>query len=71
VTRYTVAVGPRLPGRQDCIVALIADTKEASVFRRASDDQDVLRIAAEVGVRANRIQWDTGFWDGGEVDPAR
>jgi hypothetical protein len=58
-----------MPGRQDCIVALIAETREASVFRRACDDQDVLRIAAEVGVRANRIQWDTGFWDGSEVDP--
>jgi hypothetical protein len=63
VTHYTVAVGPRRPGRQDRVVAIIGQTKDSSVFRWASDEEAVLRIAAEVGVSAEKIQWDAGVFD--------
>lgn len=58
VAHYTVAVGPLRAGRQDRIVALIGETKDCSVFRWAGDEETVLRIAAEVGVRPDKIQWD-------------
>lgn len=58
VADYTVAVGPLRPGRQDRIVAIIGETKDSSVFRWAGDEETVLRIAAEVGVRPDKIQWN-------------
>ncbi len=60
VADYTVAVGPLRPGRQDRIVAIIGETKDSSVFRWAGDEETVLRIAAEVGVGRDQIQWHPG-----------
>jgi hypothetical protein len=58
VTQYTVAVGPTRPGRHR-IVSTIDDTKNDSVFRRVTDNEDVLRIAAEAGVSREEIGGDT------------
>ena len=63
VADYTVAVGPLRPGRQDRIVAIIGATKDSSVFRWAGDEETVLRIAAEVGVGPDKIQWYPGALD--------
>lgn len=57
---YTIAVGPKRPGRDDRIVAIIGPTKSESVFRWATNDQDVSRLATEVGVSPDAILWDTG-----------
>jgi hypothetical protein len=57
VTHYTVAVGPGKPGRHR---AVIAAREDDSVFRLATDEEDVLRIAAEVGVSAAQTLWNTG-----------
>lgn len=63
VAHYTVAVGPLRPGRHDRIVAIIGETKDSSVFRWAGDEETVLRIAAEVGVGPDKIQWHPGGLD--------
>jgi hypothetical protein len=63
VTHYTVAVGPPRPGRQDRIVAVIGETLDSSVFRWAGDEETVFRIAAEVGVRRDKIQWEISAFD--------
>jgi hypothetical protein len=57
---YTIAVGPKRPGRDDRIVAIIGQTKGESVFRWAVNDQDVSRLATEVGVSPDTILWDRG-----------
>jgi hypothetical protein len=64
VAHYTVAVGPRRPGRHDRIVAIIGETKDSSVFRWAGDEETVLRIAAEVGVDPDQIRWNSDTLDG-------
>jgi hypothetical protein len=58
VTHYTVAVGPTRPGRHR-IVTAIDETKNDSVFRRVTSNEDVLRIAAEAGVSGEEIGGDT------------
>jgi hypothetical protein len=58
VTHYTVAAGSSRPGRHR-IVAVIGETTDDIVFRCATDDEDALRIAAEVGVRPDEIRCDT------------
>lgn len=58
MTHYTVAVGPTTPGRHR-IATAIAETKDDSVFRRVTDDEDVFRIAAEAGVSREEIGGDT------------
>jgi hypothetical protein len=57
MTHYTVAVGPSRPGRHR---AVIAGTKGNNLFRLATDDEDALRIGAEVGVSPAKIVWNTG-----------
>ena len=61
MTHDTVAVGPAGPGRHR-IVAATADTKDG-VFRRVTDDEDVLRIAAEAGVSREAIGGETCLMD--------
>jgi len=69
VTHYTVAAGSSRPGRHR-IVAVIGQTTEDIVFWRATDDEDALRSAAEVGVSRDEIRWDTGAIDAAVPDRA-
>jgi hypothetical protein len=59
VNHYTVAAGSSRPGRHR-IVAVIGETTDDIASRRVTDDEDVLRIAAETGASPDEICSDTG-----------
>ena len=58
MTHYIAAVGSSKHGRHR-IVSVIDETKDDIAFRRATDDEDVLRLAYEVGVSPDKIRWYT------------
>jgi hypothetical protein len=60
VNHYTVAVGTSRPGRHR-IVAVIGESAGDIVFRRVTDDEDVFRTAAEIGVLPDELRSGTGL----------